>query len=238
MIGYTLTLDEPLPAGSGYPLYAFLLEQLPAEVADRLHSAADAPISQWTRGRQWQVNLLGPAACAALDEVLAGLETVTLHGLAPRRVVVRCRTQAQPLAWLEAPVPDRLQLTLQTPTAFKSKGHYQLLPTQELVVGSLVRRWNVSVPDCPIEDEGGGLQALAEGLVYRQVRLQSQNYPLKQAFVPGVTGRVEIRLQLTGFHRALAGALLSFAPWAGLGVKTALGMGGTALDPLPVRKGV
>ena len=227
MIQYQLTLQAPLPPSAGYPLYAFLLQNWPPESAAMVHDAADSPISQWIGGTCWTISVFRPEIGAALDPVLAGLEQVRLHGYPSLRVTGCRRRQTDPEQLLDAPSPGSLYLTFQTPTAFKSHGAYQLLPTQELVMQSLIRRWNLNFPHMAIEDEGGGTQALAEGLVYRNVRLQSASYQLKSAAIPGVCGCVEAELRLRGFHRQLACALLRFAGYAGLGIKTSLGMGGT-----------
>lgn len=229
MIQYQLAFQTPLPATAGYPLYAFLLQQLPPESAAMVHDATDSPISQWVSGRIWTITSFRPEISAALDPVLEGLKQVRLHEY-PNLQITGCRRrQATPEQLLESPSSGSLYLTFRTPTAFKSRGAYQLLPTQDLVVQSLIRRWNLNFPQMAIEDEGGGFQALAEGLVYRNVQLQSASYQLKNAVIPGVCGCVEVGLRLTGFHRRLACALLRFAGYAGLGIKTSLGMGGTVV---------
>ena len=48
-----------------------------------------------------------------------------------------------------------IRIEFLTPTAFKSRGQYLNLPTTRLVLQSLIRKWNGSVTECPIEDEDG-----------------------------------------------------------------------------------
>lgn len=229
MIQYQLTLQTPLPASAGYHLYAFLLQQLPPQSAAAIHDAADSPVSQWVQGTQWVITAFRPEVSEALDPLLAELRQIRLHGY-PNLLVRHCRRREVSTAQLLETVPaGSLYLTFRTPTAFKSHGVYQLLPTQELIMQSLLRRWNLNFPGFAIEDEGGGLQALTEGLVYRNVQLQTSPFHLKSASIPGVCGCVEAELRLKGFHRQLACALLHFAGFAGLGIKTSLGMGGTTV---------
>lgn len=229
MIQYQLTFQTPLPVSAGYNLYAFLLQQLPPKSAADIHDASDFPISQWVQGTQWVITSFRPEVSAALDPILAELRHVRLNGYPNLFVKHHRRREVNAAQLLETPSAGSIYLTFRTPTAFKSHGVYQLLPTQELVMQSLLRRWNLNFPDLAIEDEGGGLQALTEGLVYRNVQLQTASYQLKNTSIPGVCGCVETELRLNGFHRQLACALLHFAGFAGLGIKTSLGMGGTAV---------
>ena len=118
-------------------------------------------------------------------------------------------------------------LNFRTATAFKSHGRYQILATERLIVQNLIHKWNGCFPDCLIEDEDGeGMEAIAAGLQCRQFQLQEQTYFLKGNAIPGFVGTMTLDIRLTGFHRKLADALLIFAGYAGVGIKTSLGMGG------------
>ena len=90
-----------------------------------------------------------------------------------------------------------------------------------------MKKWNGCFPECPIEDEDGeGLQALAEGLSISHFHIKDRAYWLKGTPVPGFVGELTLSNQLDGFHRQLASSLLIFAQYAGVGIKTTLGMGG------------
>ena len=52
------------------------------------------------------------------------------------------------------------------------------------------------------------------------------DYVLKGSPIPGFVGELTLENRLEGFHRELADALLCFAPFSGVGIKTTLGMGG------------
>ena len=118
-------------------------------------------------------------------------------------------------------------MEFRTASAFKSRGKYQVLPTSRLILQNLIQKWNGSFPDCPIEDEDGqGMEAMADGLLYRRFQLYDRTYFLKGNAVPGFVGTVTLENCLSGFHRELADALLTFAGYAGVGIKTSLGMGG------------
>ncbi len=226
---YQFRLSAPLPATAAYPLYASMLERAPREFATRLHESAVTPVSQYVRDDLWRVSLFGREAIDILSPILENLDEVYLH---------RDRTQVrlEPIsfhdmrsveAFWKEPIPERGVLSFQTPTAFKSAGVYQLLPTQRLVLQSLILKWNGCFGDvCPIEDDGGGLEALSEGLCYRSLRLDSTEFAMKHTRIPGVLGQIAFENRLSGFHKQLANALLAFGTYSGVGIKTTLGMGG------------
>ena len=70
------------------------------------------------------------------------------------------------------------------------------------------------------------MEALAVGLRPRSFGLHDQTYYLKGNSIPGFVGELTLENRLDGFHRELANALLYFADFAGVGIKTTLGMGG------------
>lgn len=226
---YQFQLSSPLPFTAAYPLYAAMLERAPKEFAARLHESAVTPVSQYVCGDIWQISLFGAEAIDTLAPVLESMEEVFLRREQNSIGLELCSTGRIETIdeLLELPLHSLGKLELVTPTAFKSGGVYQLLPTQRLVMQSLILKWNGCFGDiCPIEDEGGGLEALAEGLCYRSVQLDSRLYSMKHTQIPGILGSIGFLNRLEGFHRHLANALLTFGTYSGLGIKTALGMGG------------
>ena len=226
---YQFRLSAPLPATAAYPLYAAMLERAPREFAARLHESTVTPVSQYVRGDLWQVSLFGAGSIETLSPILEGLDEVFLRRDRTRVTLEQAgfRRIDSVNDLLERPVWDRGSLSFRTPTAFKSAGVYQLLPTQRLVLQSLILKWNGCFGDvCPIEDDGGGLEALAEGLCYRSLRLDSTEFAMKHTRIPGVLGQIAFENRLSGFHKQLANALLAFGTYSGVGIKTTLGMGG------------
>ena len=129
---------------------------------------------------------------------------------------------------LQLPEHRTMKLRFLTPTTFKSDGSYVNLPSVPLIMRNLLNKWNGCFAEvCPIEDEDGeGIQAIANGLRIAEYRLSSRDYLLKGQSIPGFTGELTLKCRLDGFHLTMANLLLHFAPYAGVGIKTALGMGG------------
>ena len=76
---------------------------------------------------------------------------------------------------LDAAHSETHHLRFCTATAFKSWGQYLNLPTNRLIVQSLMKKWNGCFPDCPIEDvDGEGMEVLAIGLRCKQFQLRDK----------------------------------------------------------------
>ncbi len=233
-----LTLDRPAPyrAEWSYHLYAALMERTPQAFAQKMHQDGPSPLSQYLDIRDgrilWNATLLGGEAREYLGPLLQAERCYPLK---------KEKLQLRSVGWTREEVdsPEELffraaastgihALDVRTPAAFKSRGDYQILPDPRLILQNLMKKWNACFPDCPIEDaDGEGLEAMAAGLFCRRYRLRDRAYRIKGRTVPGFVGEMTLENKLTGFHRQLADALLIFAGYAGIGVKTTLGMGGT-----------
>lgn len=232
-----LTPDRSCTPGPewGYRLYAVLLERAPKDFGIQVHQMNISPISQFLdcRARQmkWVISLLGNQAEEAFGDLLESPAPLRLTKdevmLSP--VLKNTDRIADPdeMFFRAAQGSGRHVLQFRTPTAFKSRGNYQILPTSRLILQNLINKWNGCFSDCMIEDEDGeGIEAMADGLVCRRFQLHDQRYFLKGNSIPGFVGTLTLDNQLKGFHRELVDMLLTFAGYAGVGIKTSLGMGG------------
>lgn len=218
----------------GYRLYAALLEAVGDPIASKVHQDSISPISQYISIQDgkpcWTVNLLNEEWEEAAGDILQKKSSFFLKkdGVSLEIGERRIRTIPDVETLLMSKGKDRRhQLQFLTPTAFKSQGKYINLPTQRLILQSLIKQWNGCISHCPIEDtDGEGLEALASGLRVVQFRLQDKSYNLKGNYITGFVGSMVLENQLQGFHKELVDALLYFAEFSGIGIKTTLGMGG------------
>ena len=222
----------------GYHLYSSLLSLAPHSFGERMHDDGITPVSSYitVQDRQviWHVNLLGQSSEAVLAPILEQQECYHL-----RRENQLLRVNAMQAEHIDSAdtllaLPERhvMKLRFLTPTAFKSEGNYVNLPSAPLIMRNLLKKWNGCFADvCPIEDEDGeGIQAIANGLRIADYRLSSRDYLLKGQPIPGFTGELTLKCRLDGFHLTMVNLLLHFAPYAGVGIKTALGMGGVTCE--------
>lgn len=225
---FTIPLNGALPDWAAYSLYAVLMRQLPEETAQQLHREGFTPVSQYVCGDHWYLTALDQPTADALCRAVGKLDRATIHRLDQQIQFGSpdVSTVYTPDAFL-GETADSVTLRFRTPTAFKSGGQYRILPTEQLMLQSLMQKWNSCFADeCPIEDEGGGLEAMAQGLVYREFSLESRSFPLKSAQIPGAVGTIRCELRSRQIHNQLTAALLEFGRFSGIGIKTALGMGG------------
>lgn len=94
---------------------------------------------------------------------------------------------------------------------------------------SLIAHWNAAFPEYALIDSDA-LQALQQGLHIVDYNLHTTRYLLKETRIPAFQGNVTIEARLAPPLLELWNALLSFASHDGVGIKTTLGMGGTATD--------
>ena len=238
---YTLTLTPTKPCRSrpewAYRLYAALQQEAPSAFGTDSHRDAITPVSQFLERREgkltWQVTLLGRQSEEMLAPILEDKERYQLiKDDVELLVTKRKRIQINDVETLFdrcAGQSGQHRLEIRTPAAFKSRGQYQILPTPRLILQSLIKQWNGCFPHCPIEDEDGqGMETMAAGLVCRSYQLQDQGYFLKGHHIPGFVGELTLESnRLAGFHKTLTDVLLFFSGFTGIGIKTALGMGGT-----------
>ena len=126
---------------------------------------------------------------------------------------------------------SRTRLWFHTPCAFKQAGRYAIYPQEFLLLQSLVLHWNTAFPDCQLSDPDA-LDAILRGLHILDYNLHTVSYPIKNTRIPGFVGSAVVEARLALPLLELWNALLSFAPYGGIGIKTTLGMGGVSVEPL------
>ena len=234
----TDSAGQRLPSFWGYRLYAWLLEQVEEEWGEMLHLQGETPISQylhWDADAQenvWVINLLCEPLIQVLGSVLENAKELTLHtGLL--RV---CRCEKDEILTAETFIAGaktdmgqgRILFEFSTPTAFKQAGRYTIFPSEALLLQSLISKWDVAFPEYPLQDEDA-FQALLNGVHIVDYNLRTTRYPLKNIKIPSFYGRIALECRLPIPMRELLQTLVNFAPYAGVGVKTTLGMGGVVV---------
>ena len=235
------TAETPrLPSAWAYRIYGWLMAQLPADTAARLHEQGEHPLSQSlcfdaaAQTSVWTLNLLDEALAAQVRPLLAGCTTLELHGVPLQMELLGSHSVENGLQLLLAARENpasRTRLWFRTPCAFKQAGRYAIYPQEFLLLQSLVLHWNTAFPDCQLSDPDA-LDAILCGLRIRDYSLHTVTYPIKNTCIPGFVGSAVVEARLALPLLELWNALLSFAPYGGIGIKTTLGMGGVWVEPL------
>ena len=234
----TLAVNEKKPVSPmAYPLYAWLLSHVPKEEGDALHEQGIRPISQYVYREgervQWVVNLLNEEAATFFDPILERADAALLHqGVIPfgeHQVEKIDSVQTLMNRAGERNDENRFALELVTPTAFKQNGRYAVFPQESLVLQSLIARWGLCFPEFPLDDPDA-VQAMLAGLHIVDYRLHTVRYSMKQTKIPSFLGRIILEAHLPAPLLEMFRTLYVFAPYAGIGIKSALGMGGVKIE--------
>ena len=234
---FTLTPPEGtrIPPAGAYRLYGWLMAQLPPQLGDVLHEQGEHPIAHslhFSRQEQallWTVNLLNDSVREAVLPILENTTHIPLHEGTLSAALTGRRQVSSPIELLQngrACGANRARLTFLSPCAFKQNGRYTIFPQESLLLQSLVLHWNSAFPELSITDPDA-LHALAQGLRTVDYDLRTTRYALKTVRIPAFVGSVTLDAHLAPPLLELWNALLCFAPYGGIGIKTTLGMGGT-----------
>ena len=225
----------------GSVFHGALMEQLPAEVAAHLHAEELRPYHQSIlftreRGAVWRFGVLDEGLFCLLWYIFsecAGLElrqkgfSVALGE--PRLLQATSEEALADAAFAGDKVLRSAACQFLTPTSFKRDGVYQMFPDTQLILQSLLGRWRRFSEQVRLDEQDLAAR-LAPACRISSYRLQSAPFSLERHTICGFRGQLRLYFAGNEMVRRLLRLLFSFAPFAGVGIKTALGMG--AVDVL------
>ena len=227
--------EEALPPARAYAFYSCLLSLLPEEYVEQLHEQRETPISQCLYKEKtdtlWRISLLDDTADSVVSPILSSLDSLSLAigRIDLDKLQEKAFSAEELIGTARAIESDRyFSLCFLSPTAFKQGGRYTVLPEKELILQSLMKKWNAAFPSYPLED-ADAFQMLAEGIRISDFNLRTTRFSLKDNKIPGFIGTMSLDTHLSAPLLELWKLWISFAPYSGLGIKTALGMGGIKL---------
>ena len=187
------TAETPrLPSAWAYRIYGWLMSQLPADTAARLHEQGEHLLSQSlcfdaaAQTSVWTLNLLDEVLAAQVRPLLAGCTTLKLHGAPLQMEPLGSHSVENGLQLLLAAREEpasRTRLWFRTPCAFKQAGRYAIYPQEFLLLQSLVLHWNTAFPDFQLNDPDA-LDAILRGLHILDYNLHTVSYPIKNTRIP------------------------------------------------------
>lgn len=224
---------EYIQPNLAYRLYAWLLDCLSSEEAEKFHAPETSCLNQYICRDVWTVSLLGETAVNTFGEILENVAEIELDvcKLQLDKLSVETISDAETLLLLGQKHAHSLtRLDFRSPTSFKSGGRYMIYPREELLIQSLVNRWNECFPEYTLSDDEA-LAELQSGIHIVDYRLRTCRYRLKGASIPAFVGNIMIEAKLPLVLRDVWNSLLCFSEYRGVGIKTTLGMGGAEIIP-------
>lgn len=221
------------PWDLGPLLQGLLMEQMGAACAERLHGMPFNPYSQHCEvdGGHivWVVNALTDEAREAIVQPVLQASELRIKKLdVPLRIegFQETRITRRSLADLvHGGGTSRFILGFVTPTAFKSDGAYQTIPSARLVYQNLIMHYG-HVFDADREADSDTVEYLASHTRIAKYSLHSRSFLLAGKRIPAFMGNMTVDVGGPQPLRGFAHMLFRFGEFGGVGIKTSMGMGG------------
>lgn len=218
-----------------YALYGELMSRIDSDIADMLHMEGFTPLSQHLELNResvaWVVTTFDDTVSDAFLRAAHEIKEISLHdsGL--------ILTLSEPLLENETSVESllressnsiqtaRSRIEFVSPTGFKSDEQYVLYPSSDLILKSLITKWN-AVSREYVLDDAELVKMLLSSVSISGYKLSSYDYRMKNQRIRAFSGSVTMRTKLAAPLERIYTMLLRFGEYSGVGIKTALGMGG------------
>lgn len=228
------------PFSLGPMLQSVLMEHVDDDYAAQLHASTFNPYSQYCCVGDdgelvWRVSALTDEAAERLIGPASKIDSFTLRNVNETFAVKRRQVDSfgtdHLLGILKGEAGPSFRVRFATPTAFKSKGRYTIMPDVRLIFQNLLMHYNQAYAgDSEIDSEM--LEYLTERVSITSYNLRSRYFPRtmdRSDKIPAFAGTVTLRAHGPQSLQGLVAMLLTFGEAAGVGVKTSMGMGGMQL---------
>jgi CRISPR-associated endoribonuclease Cas6 len=217
-------------------LQGALMERVDTEYAAQLHQMPFNPYSQycyWQGGNLiWNVNTLSNEAAAHIIEPMRCIDTINVKSAHADFEVTQTSLDTLSLKTLLNSVNEssetRVRVRFLTPTAFKSQGSYVIIPSIRLIFQNLLMHYG-QVYENDKEGYAETIEYINQHSNILSYNLHSHyfdNISKGQKRIPAFMGTMTLGLRGNTMTTGLARMLLKFGEYAGVGIKTSMGMGG------------
>lgn len=231
----TLQCSEPLNFNKASLLQGVIMENISSDYADVLHNQGLKPYSQCVciEGDLtiWYIRTLSLEACKMIIEPLmddAFIEFDLRHNNQHVKIVDKELNYVSKDSlfkdFYSSDACRCFKIDFRTPTAFKKNGGYFNFPDIYNIFNSFMKRYDaVSINDSMCSEET--LQQLVDNTSIVSYNLRSVNFSMEGIRVPAFMGHITIRINGPQTMVNFAKLLFTFGCYAGVGIKTAIGMG-------------
>lgn len=223
----------------GSLMHGAVMETLPLGLSSSLHDQGLKPWSQFifqiAPGKLvWVLSGLTDEISQALDQsILSKLPLTWNIRQKGFRINILSPHSLERMSYIEladrhfkSPEATRLhRIRFFTPTSFKTAGRQVIFPTTDLLMNSLMQRWDAFSKDLSLGDPEIRSH-LADHVVIRDYRLSSASFSVNSAWLKGFIGQIDLVVTGPEALCRVASLLLDYGRFAGVGIKTTLGMGG------------
>lgn len=229
-----LSCKEELAYQMSSLFHGVLMELLPEEYANELHSSKLHPYTQHLECIEntwyWVVTALNRQAVdKILKDVLCNLEQIELK---KKQIVINIigkKYEEMPYKQLMEHFYHEehgryLQIHFVSPTAFKQHEKYVFYPDIRCFFQSIMNKYDAAVGEKVMFDEEA-LEQICDNSQIVRYDLKSVSFSLEGVRIPAFIGKITIKINGTKTMTDFANMLVEFGTYSGVGIKTALGMG-------------
>lgn len=227
----------------GSVLHGVLMELVGTDYAGQLHEAGLRPYSQYVyfdkAKKQYIWNLSAVTADAVNRIVRPMLEMPEKIFLKQKRgyLYIKDRTILEETSykaliqkfWSSDVFYTQAMLQCMSTTSFKVDKQYTIFPEVFRIYRYLLRRWNQFSP-FEAMDNDSLLEPLEAGVFIRDYNLRMGIYGLEGIKIRGFRGQVVMQFKRNAELQRVLALLSYYSQFTGLGIKTALGMGGVKCE--------
>lgn len=228
--------NKVLGYNSGSIFQGLIMEMIDPDYGERLHHLSVNPYSQYIKrtkkGAEWIITTLNQEAYEKIITPLLEVEQIDLKkkelkfSIYDRELKKLSRQAFVEKHLFEQEEDNRLIFYFNSPTAFKRDNHYIFLPEVSLIFQSLMKKFDATGEDKIFTPEL--LEEIDRSVYISNYRLKSGLFYLEKTRIPGFTGRLELRSHTHKEVRRILKLLNQFSAYAGVGIKTSMGMGGVS----------
>ena len=214
--------------------HGVLMEMVTEDYARQLHESRRHPYTQHIerQGSEWHwivTALDKDTAHYLLQDVLMPVQSITVkrHQLNIEiigKTYQEMSEQELSHAFYQEQASRFITIQFVTPTAFKQNGKYVNFPDTRLIYSNIMKGYDESHTDEKIYDEDT-LDQLVENTILSRYELHSAVFSLEGVRIPSFLGKITLKMTGTQTMANFANMLFRFGSYAGIGIKTALGMG-------------
>lgn len=231
---------EKLNQSMGSLLQGLLMERTDSSWAEEMHTQQVRPYSQYVTVAEgkpvWRIQTITDRAFERLIYPLLSKNHYHLKqrdydiGLSHFRIIKQeTFSDIETRYVLNYEKIHHIHLRLLTSTSCKTQGGYAIFPFPYLILKNLVSKWNAYTDSSLIDSDRTADQLDGEMQVV-DYHLHMHPFSLEGRRIRAFRGDVSYGLFQNDMAARLTAVLADFASYAGTGMKTALGMGGTETE--------
>lgn len=214
-------------------LHGVIMETIRTEYAEYLHQLQTNPFSQClvreAGDMVWYIRTFNEEAYQEIIVPISKVEKFTLKkgtmNVSVREREIRTeKIENMMEEFYQANSGRYIEITFQTPTAFKSNGKYIFYPDLTLIFNSLMKRYSAVDSNMSMKDEETLNQLVNSSEIVRY-KIRTVPFPMEGVTITGFQGDVCIKIKGGSTMAAFAKLLFRLGEYLGVGIKTGLGMG-------------